>query len=139
MKTDWRDLVGDCLHDIAQCLATKYGKGSGAILLLCDFEAGIGYDVFIDKGGFIEYQSSDERDALAKDLLFEIKYAVPMTHQFEQLGLFVRDGKFSTKLVYLEDIGLDRNSATARDAVVFSYLGEKPIVYPDIPEDQWIL
>lgn len=139
MKTEWRDLVADCLHDISQCLATKYGQGDGGILLICDFEVGIGYDVFIDKGRFIEYQNSDKRDALAKDLLFEIKYAVPMTHQFEQLELFVRDGKFSTKLVYLEDIGPDRNSAAARDAVVFSYFGEKPIVYPEMPEDQWTL
>lgn len=139
MMEDWRNVVADCLHDISQCLATKYNKESGGILLICDFEVGIGYDVFVDKGEFVEYQNSDRRDDLAHDLLFDIKYAVPMTHQFEQLELFVRDGKFSTKLVFLEDIGSDRRSAAARDAMVFSYFGEKPIVYPEMPEDHWTL
>ena len=139
MTADWRDMVADCLHDISQCLATKYRHQSGGILLLCDFEVGIGYDVFLGKGDVIEYQDSDSRDDLAHDLLFEIKYAVPMTHQFEQLELFIKDGRFSTKLVYLEDIGPDRKSAASRDAVVFSYFGERPIIYPETQEDHWTL
>ena len=88
---DWHDVVADCIHDISQCLGNKYGHKNDGILLLCDFEVGIGYDVFLNKQKIIEYQNSDKRDALAKDLLFEIKYAVPMTKQFEQLELFVVD------------------------------------------------
>ncbi len=139
MMADWQDVVADCLHDISQCLATKYGHQHHGILLLCDFEVGIGYDIFIGKEDIIEYQNSDQRDDLAKKLLFEIKYAVPMTKQFEQLELFITDGKFSTKLVYLEDIGPDGKSAAARDAVVFSYFGERQIIYPPTRKDRWIL
>lgn len=136
---DWHDVVADCIHDISQCLVNKYGHQNDGILLLCDFEIGIGYDVFLNKQKIIEYQNSDKRDALAKDLLFEIKYAVPMTKQFEQLELFVVDGKFSTKLLYLEDIEPDGRSIATRDRIVASYFGEKPIIYPPTPDDHWTL
>lgn len=135
----WQNEMADILAEVARALVRKHGERNDGILLLCSYDIGIGYDVFVGKGPRAVYASMDESDQDNIDLLAELRTVPPMSKRFEALALFVKQGQMTTELVYDEDIAPDDRALDARDEIITRFFGDVRIAYPESRGDPWDL
>ena len=91
--------------------------------------------IFKDLGDHVLYRWPDLRDL--GDALLELWEAQEGTSRWVEIEYLIRDGKFEVTYVYPDEIGPEEDSILHRDQVVKKYFGEKPIVYPPMPEDEF--
>ena len=127
----WQEEVADILASVARNLVRKHGLQNRGILLLCSHEIGVGYDVYIGRKDCVECSSIDPIDHDNVDLLADLEYLPPMSKRWAAFALFIQNGTMSTTFVFDEDIASDQHAFDDRDAVIASYFGPDPIVYPE--------
>lgn len=128
--TSWQDDVADILATVARNLVRKHGLQNRGIVLLCSYETGVGYDVFVGRDGRVDYFGIDPIDHDNVDLLVGLEHVRPISKRWAALALFIQNGTISTTFIFDEDIATDQLAFEDRDAIIASYFGDDPIIYP---------
>ena len=89
--------------------------------------------IFKDLGNHVLYRWPDLR--VLGDTLLELWETQTGKSRWTEIEYLIRDGKFEVTYIYPDEIVPDEDSLIRRDRLVRKYFGEKPIVYPPMPED----
>jgi hypothetical protein len=137
--SDWQVEMADIIADVAANLVRKHGTDNRGILVLADFQGGVGYSVFVGRRKFVEYILVTEDEFKNVDLLDEFRFIAPLSKRPIGIEIFIKDGKASSKLIYPEDVDHDKFVFHDVEPFVISYFGDYPIRYPDTPLHEWPL
>lgn len=72
-------------------------------------------------------------DRLA-DPLLDLWEETDPDKRWAEMDFVLRDGKFTVAFVYPDDIDVEEDPFERRDRVVRRHFGDKPIVYPPMPD-----
>lgn len=130
--TDGR--IAELLNQIGNLLAEDSDYPSQGTLLYA--EVGSGYvapSVFKDLGDHVAYRDPD-LDRLG-DVLLDLWKAQDTAKRWTEIEYVVQDGKFRAIFNYPQDGEAEALHLDRREEVVTKHFGNKPIVYPPMPDD----
>ncbi len=125
------------LQSISQILSEDTEYPLDGTLLYARVAANmVGPSVFKNLSDHILYRDP-ELDSLSEALL-ALWYAQDSKKRWSEIEYLIRDGKFTAKFVYADDIAPMEveDSLDRRDRIVREYFGDKPIVYPPLERNQ---
>lgn len=138
MAKDKFDIMGPLMNDIGGKLAEIVGGDPNDVFLYVEIgDRWIGYSIFKDEGNVVRYY--DDNDSGLYDLLWDAWYAEPSEEKKMRWSVMeydVKDGKFSAFYRYPDEVDVevfDVNSDRRETALKARY-GDKPVIYPPIPE-----
>lgn len=122
------------LARIAEILAEDQEYPLDGTLLHAELAEGmIGPSIFKDRGNHVLYRWADLR--VLCDALQDLWYAQDPAQRWAEMEYFVRDGSFHVIYTYADEIDPEEDPLDRRERVVQRHFGDKPIVYPPLPED----
>lgn len=138
MAEDNIDRLGPLMNEIGQELGELVGGDPEGVFLYVEIgENWVGPSVFRNEGEVVRY-IDDQEDRLS-DLLFDAWYAQPEGKRWSVMEYDIRDGKFSVAFRYPDEVDVEVPDRTRREAALKARFGEKPIVYPPLPEEAFEL
>lgn len=135
------DSIERLLNEIGQLLAedTEYPLDGTLLYAVLDTNY-VAPSVFKDRGHEILYREPD-LDRLGGALL-DLWNATDPAHRWTEIEYVIRDGKFHVSFTYPEDVGPEDEDEhgnykpfARRSSIVARHFGDKPIVYPPMPDD----
>lgn len=93
----------------------------------------VGPSIFKNMGNYIQYRSPD-LDRLS-DALLELWEAQTQNPKWAIMEYLIKDGRFNVSYSYDDEIDPDELWIDRRQRAVYSYFGEKPILYPQPGEE----
>jgi hypothetical protein len=137
--SDWQIEMGDIIAEVAANLVRRHGTDNRGILVLAEFQGGVGYSAFVGRRKFVEYIFVDEYELENVDLLNEFRLIPPLSKCPIAIEIFIKGEKISSELIYPEDVDEDKFVFHEPEEFVVSYFGDYPIKYPDAPIHEWPL
>lgn len=134
---DWQIKMADIIAELSQNLVRKHGTKNRGILVLADFEGGVGYSVFVGRKSYVDYIFVNEDEIKNVDLLDEFRFIAPFEKRPLGIEIFIKDGQVSSKMTYPEEVYEDEILFEDREPYVISYFGDYPIKYPPMPGGAW--
>ena len=132
MQDDKLDKLGPILNEIGQELAEIAGVRDGMYLYV---EAGDGWtapSVFKEDGSVIRYLDSDGTEL--PDLLDDAWNAEPEGKRWSVMEYVIENGRFAVSFKYPEEVNVDTMEHDHRQDALRRRYGNKPVVYPPMPE-----
>ena len=127
------------LNEIGQLLADATGHPLAGVLLYAQLATNmVGTDIFIERGNHVEY--SWTRDGLTYPLLDLWEEEEP-GKRWAEMEYLLRNGKFTVTFTYPDEVDPDEDfdvHFARRDRIVKRHFGDKPIVYPPMPNDDGV-
>ena len=124
------------LNEIGRLLADATGHPLAVVLLYAQVEDNmVGPAIFIERGSYVEYSWTGNN--LTYPLLDLWEEEEP-GKRWAEIEYLLRNGKFTVTFTYPDEVDPDEdiNAFTARrESIVKRHLGDKPIVYPPMPDD----
>ena len=124
------------LNEIGQLLADETEHPLAGILLYAQVATNVvGTDIFIESGNHVEYSCTG--DSLTYPLLDLWEEEEP-SKRWAEMEYLLRNGKFTVTFTYPDGIDRDEDFdafAARRESIVKRHFGDKPIVYPPMPDD----
>jgi hypothetical protein len=120
------NLIGNILHESNHLL-------DGTLLFARVAEGMVAPSVFHDDDDQITFQWASP-DLM--DPLLDLWGLADPDKRWAEIEYVVRDGAFEVHLTYPEDIDPDEDSLDRRTRIVKRHFGDKPIVYPPLPDDE---
>ncbi len=108
------------------------GRPEGVFLYVEIGQGWVSSSVFKDEGEAVHYLDVDDSDL--SDLLFEAWHAEPEGKRWSVMEYAIKDGQFSVSLKYPEEIDVDTMDPKHREDALRARYGDKPVVYPPMPE-----
>lgn len=133
MVGDDLDKLGPLMNEIGQVLTELAGGDARGIFLHVEIGRGwVGPSVFKDEGNTVRYLDSDTD---LDDLLFDAWYTMPEDKRWSVMGYDLKDGEFSVAFRYPEEVDVERSfDDNIREAALRARYGDKPVLYPPMPE-----
>jgi hypothetical protein len=133
MAQDKLDTLGPLMNEIGQELANiADGDPEGVFLYVEAGEGWVAQSVFKDEGMLVRYLDSNQTDLV--DLLFEAWRAQPEGKRWSVMEYAIEDGHYSVSFKYPEEIDVDTMDPKHREDALRARYGDKPVVYPPMPE-----
>lgn len=136
MAKDKFDILGPILNDIGRELAAIVGGDPNGVFLYA--EIGDRWDspsVFKNEGDVVRYYRASK---LLSDLLWEAWYAESSSEEkimrWSVLEYDVKDGKFNAFYRYPDEVDVEVVDEERREAALKARYGDKPVIYPPIPD-----
>lgn len=124
------------LAEIGNILAEDTDYLTDQTLLYAKVDEGfVAPSIFKDRGNHILYRRPD-LNRICEPILRLFKQEPP-AKRWAEIEYLIRDGKFDVAFTYPEEIDPEEDPFERRKRVVARYFGDKPIVYPPPPEDDW--
>jgi hypothetical protein len=126
------------LNAIGQLLAEDNDYPLDGTLLYA--EVGDGYvapSIFKDRGDHIVYRDPD-LDRLG-DALLDLWKAQDSEERWKEIEYLIRGGKFQASFNYPEGAEEETLDFDRRERIAAKHFGDKPIVYPPMPDDPDIM
>lgn len=124
------------LNEIGQLLADATGHPLAGVLLYAQVEDNmVGPATFIERGNHVEYSRTG--DSLTYPLLDLWEEEEP-GKRWAEMEYLLRNGKFTVTFAYPDEINSDEDfdvHFARRDRIVKRHFGDKPIIYPPMPDD----
>jgi hypothetical protein len=134
------DEVAELLNEIGQLLAEDTDYPLNGTLLYAQLDWGyVAPSIFKDRGDHVLYREPD-LDRLG-DVLLDLWNAQDSKNPWTEFEYVVHDGKFRATFGY-PDEGHSKEDLLAfdrRELAVAKHFGDKPIVYPPMPNDPAIV
>lgn len=137
MGKDKFDILGPLFNEIGVELVDIVGGEPDGIFLYVEIGEGwISPNVFKDEGGQIRYL--DDNEALS-DLLWEAWYAESEEGGIKRWSILeyeIKDGKFEVSFRYPDEVNVETydEGDERRGSALRARFGDKPVVYPPMPE-----
>jgi len=126
------------LNEIGQLLAEDTDFPLDGTLLHAELDKNyVAPSIFKDRGDHVLYRDPD-LDRLG-DALLDLWEAQESEKRWAEIEYLISEGAFRASFTYPEDVDHEEGSIDRRDRIVAKYFGDKPIVYPPIPEDPSIM
>ncbi len=120
------------LDEIGRLLAEETGQSLASILLYAQLDVNVvGTDIFMDGSDRVEYSWSGDR--LTYPLLDLWEEEEP-AKRWTEMEYVLCNGKFAVTFVYPGQFDPEENFFERRKRVVARHFGDKPIVYPPMPD-----
>ncbi len=124
------------LNEIGQLLADATGHPLAGVLLYARVATNwVSPAKFIERGNHVEY--SWARDSLTYPLLDLWEEEEP-GKRWAEMEYLLRNGKFTVTFTYPDQVDPDEDLdafSARRESIVKRHFGDKPIVYPPMPDD----
>ena len=127
------------LNEIGQVLADETGHPLAGVLLYAQLgENMVGTDIFIERGNHVEYSRTG--DGLTYPLLDLWEEEEP-GKRWAEMEYLLRNGKFTVTFTYPDEVDPDEDHDAffaRRKRIVKRHFGDKPIVYPPMPDEDGV-
>lgn len=137
MAGDKFDSLGPIYAAIGEeCAAIVGGKLDGLYLYA---EAGEGYSgggIFMDEGKVVRYYRPTSELC---DLVLQAWEAEEPEQRWELMEYEIKGASFDAKLIYPDEIDHELSISELRDFFLQRRFGDKPVIYPPIPDDMMSL
>lgn len=122
------------LNEIGQLLAEDTDFPLDGTLLYAELDKNfVSPSIFKDLGDHVLYRDPD-LDRLG-DALLDLWEEQGSDKRWAEIEYVIRNGKFHASFTYADEIEPEERSFERRDAIVAKHFGNKPIVYPPMPDD----
>ena len=126
------------LNEIGQLLAEDTDFPLDGTLLYAELDWNyVAPSIFKDLGDHVVYRDPD-LDRLGGALL-DLWKAQDSEKRWTEIEYVVRGGKFHASFSYAGEIDPEEGMLDRRDRIVAKHFGDKPIVYPPMPDDSDIM
>jgi hypothetical protein len=138
MEQDKFDILGPIMTDIGLELAKIVGGDPNGVFLYAEIGEGwVEPSVFKDEGDVVRYYNP--KDSNLSDLLWDAWYAEPSEEKIMRWSVLeydVKDRKFTASYKYPEEVDVEIFDVYGerREAALRARYGDKPVIYPPIPE-----
>lgn len=123
------------LNEIGQLLAEDAHYPLDGTLLYAELDQNfVAPSIFKDLGDHVLYREPD-LDLLG-DALLDLWEAGDPEKRWRDIEYVIRDGSFHTTFIYPDEIDPQEERWDRRDRAVARHFGNKPIVYPPMPNDR---
>lgn len=133
MTQDKFDVLGPIYAAIGEKAAAIVKEPTDGLYLYA--EAGEGYSgggIFVDEGQAVRYY--DPTSELC-DLILQAWEAEGPDEKWELMEYEIKGTSFDAKLVYPNEIDHDLSISELRDVFLQRRFGDKPVIYPPVPND----
>lgn len=140
MADDKLDVLGPLMNEIGHELADIVGGNpDGAFLYVEIGEGWVSPSVFKDEGDVVRYYDSDSETL--SDMLMEARYleSDEPNMRWSVLEYAVTGKKFHVSLKYPDEVHVETFDHERREAALRAHFGDKPVVYPPMPEGSFEL
>lgn len=128
------DETARLLNQIGQILAEDDDYPLDGTLLYAEVDWGyVAPSIFKDRGDHILYRDPD-LDRLG-DVLLDLWKAQDAEKRWTEIEYVIRGDKFRASFIYPEDAEVGPLDLDRREMIVAKHFGDKPIVYPPMPDD----
>jgi hypothetical protein len=132
------DKMERLLNEIGQLLAEDTDYPLDNTLLYAELDwSYVAPSIFKDRGDHILYRDPD-LDRLGSALL-DLWNAQEAGKRWTEIEYIVRGGKFRASFGYPEDVAPGEEPLDRRERIATKHFGDKPIVYPPMPDDPDIM
>ena len=131
--------LGPLMNEIGAEAAEVVGGDPDGLYIFAEVESGTIFSaVFKDEGKSVRYY--DPTDAL-EELIYEAweLESANGSMRWTVMEYEVRGTKFDVKLIYPEELNPEEDAADRRRAGLKRRYGDKPVIYPPMPEHSWEL
>lgn len=133
MTQDKFDVLGPIYAAIGEEAAAIVKEPTDGLYLYA--EAGEGYSgggIFVDEGQAVRYY--DPTSELC-DLILQAWEAEGPDEKWELMEYEIAGNSFDAKLIYPNEIDHDLSISELRDVFLQRRFGDKPVIYPPVPND----
>jgi hypothetical protein len=136
MEQDKFDVLGPIMTDIGLELAEIVGGDPNGVFLYAEIGEGwVRPSVFKDEGDVVRYY---EGSYMLSDLLWDAWYAESPSKdknmRWSVLEYEVQGRKFSASYKYPDEVDVEDMDEDRREAALRARYGDKPVIYPPMPE-----
>ena len=140
MGEDKLDLLGHAFDAIGQEAVRLSGGDPNGIFLYVEIGDGwVGPSLFKDKGKHILYVDVDPEDVGIDQLLMKTWRMEQANKRWTAMHYTVEHGRFSAEFDYDDLEGSDEDIEDRRERILHDRYGDKPVIYPPMPQDSWTL
>jgi hypothetical protein len=135
MAKDKFDILGPLMNDIGRALAEIVGGDPNGVFLYVEIgDRWISYSIFKNEAEVVRYYDDDNSDL--QSLLWDAWYAEPegKNLRWSVLEYDVKDNRFNVSYKYPDEVDVEVVDEERREAALKARYGDKPVIYPPIPD-----
>ncbi|UIJ45119.1 hypothetical protein LZK98_19065 [Sphingomonas cannabina] len=134
MAKDKYEILGPMFADIGAELAEIVGGNPNGTFLYVEIGEGwVRPSVYKDEGSVVrDFEIGESRLC---DLIFDAWYAEDTDKRWAVMEYEIEGGKFDVRFKFPDEVDVLRDIHDRREVMLKARYGDKPVIYPPIPDD----